>query len=309
MTIFYYDVYAGDGQIQVPSDAAAIVAKATEGTYYRDSEYAWFKQQAANRGLPFSGYHFLNSHDDVAAQAQYYFDFAGATPCMVDVEPEDAAGSRPTLDQTVAFIEALRGLGGAVWGVYFPQWYWGEVGGDLGRLTALDVALVSSAYTGYSDGGVGWQPYGGATPVVWQFTSTPLDKNAFQGTQAQLADLFNGVTAPTNTEDDMPAFATGTVAPGLDQTTVILPPPANYGSVGWGNVWFSLGSDMGDAHVRVTLFTNGAWTDFNENFVVPAASPRVFPFPSPLPKDVEKISVKRLAGSENVPLSYLIEVK
>lgn len=308
MTIFYYDVYAGDGQIQVPSDAAAIVAKATEGTYYHDTEYSWFKQQAANRGLPFSGYHFLSGNNDPAAQAAFYFAMAGTTPCMVDVEPEDSANSKPTLDQTVAFIQALRGLGGVVWGVYFPQWYWGQVGGDLSRLTALSVALVSSNYTAYSDSGAGWGFYGGATPEVWQFTSTPLDKNAFKGTQAQLADLFNGVT-PTTTEDDMAAFATGIVTPGLNQTTVILPPPANSGAAGWGNVWFSLGSDMGDAHVRVTLFANGAWTDFNENFVVPAAGPRVFPFPSPLLRDVEKISVTREAGSENVPLSYLIEVR
>lgn len=307
MTIFYYDVYAGDGQIQLPSDAAAIVAKATEGTYYRDSEYSWFKQQAANRNLPFSGYHFLNGNEDPAAQAALYFSVAGTTPCMVDVEPEDTANSRPTVDQTVAFIEALHGLGGRVWGVYFPQWYWDEVGGDLSRLTAPRVVLVSSSYTSYTESGPGWVSYGGATPVVWQFTSTPLDKNAFKGTQAQLADLFNGVAPSPNAEDDMPVFATNTVTPGLNQTTVVLPPPANSGAAGWKNVWFSLGSDFGDAHVRVACFQNGAWTDFNTDFVVPAAKSRVFPLPTPLPVDVEKISLTRLAGSENVPLAYLLE--
>ncbi len=192
MTIFYYDVYAGDGQIQVPSDATAIVAKATEGTYYRDAEYSWFKQQAANRNLPFSGYHFLNGNDNIAAQAQYYFNFAGTTPCMVDVEPESQANSYPTVDQTVAFIEALHGLGGRVWSVYFPAWYLNQVGGDLSRVTALGAVIVSSNYTNYSDNGPGWQPYGGATPTIWQFTSTPLDKNAFKGTPAELAALIDG---------------------------------------------------------------------------------------------------------------------
>lgn len=192
MTIFYYDVYAGSGQIQVPSDATAIVAKATEGTYYVDSEYAWFKQQAANRGLPFSGYHFLNGNNDPAAQAALYFKIAGTTPCMVDVEPEDQANSRPTVGQTVDFIDALHGLGGRVWGVYFPQWYLNEVGGDLSRVTALGAVIVSSSYTSYSDSGPGWDPYGGATPAVWQYTSTPLDKNAFKGTPAELAALING---------------------------------------------------------------------------------------------------------------------
>lgn len=116
---------------------------------------------------------------------------------------------------------------------------------------------------------------------------------------------------PSSSEDDV-AFATGIITPGLaapgqGATTVVLPPPANSGGAGWGNVWFSLGSDFGNAHVRVTLFVNGAWTSFNENFIVPAAKPRVFPFGGPLPKDVEKISITRLVGSENVPLSYLIE--
>lgn len=191
MTIFYYDVYAGDGQIQVPSDAAAIVAKATEGTYYRDSEFTWFKQQAANRNLPFSGYHFLNGNGDPFQQAKYYFDFAGRVPCMVDVEPEDQANSKPTLDQTIAFIEALRGLGGHVWGVYFPRWYWGEVGGDLSRLTAAGAVVIASEYRSFDDHN--WPAaYGGQTPPIWQYTSTPLDKNAFDGTPAQLAALING---------------------------------------------------------------------------------------------------------------------
>lgn len=120
--------------------------------------------------------------------------------------------------------------------------------------------------------------------------------------------------APTPTTEDDVSFATGTIAPGLaspgvGNTTVVLPPPANSGAAGWGNVWFSLGSDMGDAHVRVAAQIKGVWTDFNLNFAVPAAAGRVFPLPGPLPTDVEKISITRLPGSENVPLAYLIEAR
>lgn len=109
-----------------------------------------------------------------------------------------------------------------------------------------------------------------------------------------------------NTEDDV-SFATGEIKPGVGATTVVLPPPANSGAAGWGNVWFTLGSDFGDAHVRVTAFVGKVWTDFHLDLVVPAAGPRVQPFGAPLPTDVEKISITRLAGSENVPLAYLIE--
>jgi GH25 family lysozyme M1 (1,4-beta-N-acetylmuramidase) len=185
--INYYDVSSVQGQMQLPSDAAAIVAKATEGNYYRDSEYAWFKQQAANRSLPFSGYHFLKEEIDPAVQAQYYHNFAGNVPCMVDVET--SGNSHPTVDQTVAFIQALHGLGGHVWGVYFPRWYWSQVTGDLSRLTALGAVIIASNYTNTT---MGWQPYGGATPAVLQYTSTPIDTNAFNGTAQELADLING---------------------------------------------------------------------------------------------------------------------
>ena len=188
--IKYYDVSSFQGTMQLPSDTAAIVAKATEGNYYRDSSYAWFKQQATDRGLPFSGYHFLKQEIDPAVQAQYYHDFAGNVPCMLDVETEGS--SHATVDQVVAFTLALQRLGGRVWGAYIPRWYWSQIGGDLSRLTALGAVLISSNYTSYSDTGPGWQPYGGATPVVWQYTSTPLDTNAFKGTPAELAALING---------------------------------------------------------------------------------------------------------------------
>lgn len=190
MTIFYYDVSSFQGQTQLPTDCSAIVAKATEGTYYRDSEYGWFKQQAANRNLPFSGYHFLIQGEDPAAQAAFYRSFAGNTPCMLDVETEGS--SLPTVDQVLKFIEALHGLGGHVWGVYMPRWYWSQVGGNLGLLETAGAVLISSNYTSYSDNGPGWQPYGGATPTMWQFTSSPLDKNAFKGTPAELASIING---------------------------------------------------------------------------------------------------------------------
>jgi len=112
----------------------------------------------------------------------------------------------------------------------------------------------------------------------------------------------------TDPEDDMPTFSTGEIRPGAGVTTVVCPPPANAGRAGWGDVWFSLGSDFGDAHVRVAAFVHGlGWTDFTQDFLVPAAGDRVNPFGGPLPTGVQKISITRLAGSENVPLSYLIE--
>lgn len=109
------------------------------------------------------------------------------------------------------------------------------------------------------------------------------------------------------TEDDMPTFATGEVTPGDGAVTMACPPPANIGAAGWGNVWFSLGSDFGDAHVRVAIRVHGdaSWRVIDD-VLVPAAGERVNPFGGPLPTGVQKISIVRKANPD-VPLAYLIE--
>lgn len=231
MTLFYPDYSSYEGQATVPAGTPAIVAKATEGTYYIDADYGYYKTTAQQMGIPFSGYHFLKADIDPAAQALYYYNFAGNTPCMLDVETENA--SKPTVDQVLAFINALRGHGGRVWGVYFPQWYWGQVGGDLGRLETAGAVIVSSNYTSYSDSGPGWNSYGGATPTAWQYTSTPIDMNAFKGTQAQLAAIFNGTTsgAEVNLTDVV------TFSPAVDQQFPDLTAEGFGGSTTIETVW------------------------------------------------------------------------
>jgi hypothetical protein len=127
---------------------------------------------------------------------------------------------------------------------------------------------------------------------------------------ARAQQLLGASPAPTpvpTTEDDMPAFATGEIKPGAGAVTMILPPPANLGAAGWGNVWFSLGSDFGDAHVRVAIFTNGqGWSHITDDVLIPRTGDRVNPFGGPLPTGVQKISVTRGAGPD-VPLAYLVE--
>lgn len=201
MTIFFPDISSYEYGLSIAPGTVAVIAKATEGTYYRDANYAGFKAQAAAVGAIFSAYHFLKAGGG-AAQADYYHAWAGAVPCMLDVETEGA--SKPTVLDCLAFINRLRDIGGRVWGAYFPAWYWEQVGGSL---ASLGVAVVSSNYTAYSDTGPGWAPYGGAAPVIWQYTNAQsyggqlVDFNAFKGTVAQLAALINGTTPITG--DDM----------------------------------------------------------------------------------------------------------
>jgi hypothetical protein len=82
------------------------------------------------------------------------------------------------------------------WGVYLPHWYWQEMGEpDLTPLARAGLALCSSNYTGVG----GWLPYGGMTPVQWQYTAngslngvTPVDWNRYQGSIQQLHALWTG---------------------------------------------------------------------------------------------------------------------
>jgi len=118
------------------------------------------------------------------------------------------------VDEVVAFMLALHGLGGRVWGVYFPRWYWGQVGGDLGRVTAAGGVVIASEYRSFDDNN--WPaPYGGVTPPIWQYTSsynlngTLVDYNAFKGTASQLATIINGDDMDPSTPLTFPAVAAG----------------------------------------------------------------------------------------------------
>lgn len=199
MTIFFPDISSYEAGLAIQPGTVAVIAKATEGTYYQDAQYASFKAQAARVGAVFSAYHFLKA-GSASAQADYCHAMVGSTPVMLDVETEGA--SMPTVADVAAFIARMHVLGGRVWGAYIPRWYWQQVGGDL---ASLGVAVVSSSYTTYSDSGPGWAPYGGVTPTVWQYTDKQpyggqtTDFNAYKGTAEQLAALINGTTTPTPT--------------------------------------------------------------------------------------------------------------
>ena len=206
MTIFFPDISSYEAGLTIQPGTVAVVAKATEGTYYQDADYAGFKAQAAHVGAIFSAYHFLKAGNG-AGQADYCHAMVGSTPVMLDVETEGT--SKPTTADCLAFINRMRELGGRVWGAYFPAWFWQQVGGSL---ASLGVAVVSSNYTAYSDTGPGWASYGGATPVIWQYTNAQsyggqrMDFNAYKGSVADLAALINGTTSTPNTGGTVPAI-------------------------------------------------------------------------------------------------------
>lgn len=212
MTIRFYDVSHYQGAFH---PAGPTIAKATEGTGFVDEQYTATRSRTLQGGWPFAGYHFLRS-GSIPAQAAHAHDVIGKTPAMVDVETA-VDGSWPTWAEFKAFVTAYRGLGGVVHLAYIPKWFhsakWKSV--SMKWLTDNGIALISSNYSEpYSDGGIGWQPYGGVTPLIWQFTSTPVDTNAFQGTQDELGALFEtGSIDMALTADDVHTIVTAKSLP------------------------------------------------------------------------------------------------
>lgn len=221
MTLFGPDVSGYQRGLRLAPGTPFTAAKATEGTGYADDTYAGFKDQAARLGAIFWAYHFLDQGNG-AAQAAHAYAVVGRTPLMLDWEGiKDQHGnytSRPTLLDATVFIDTYRALGGRVWSTYLPHWYWSDPAGlgspSLAPIAQRGLALISSNYTAYSDGGPGWAPYGGMSPALWQYTDSqpyagrPVDFNAYRGTAADLAALVAGhpappPAAPTPKDDDM----------------------------------------------------------------------------------------------------------
>src|SRR5258708_35210583 len=111
---------------------------------------------------------------------------------MLDVEVTGT--STPTLADATAFVDAYRRLGGIVYLVYLPRWYWQANLGSpsLGPLSTRGLLLVSSSYSSYTDAGsgIGWPPYGGLTPLGWRDTHATVVNgiavgfNSFRGSKA-----------------------------------------------------------------------------------------------------------------------------
>lgn len=207
MTLHYPDISAY--QAGIPVTGPAVCIKATEGTAYASSDYLPALRRAA-AGTFIIAYHFLHA-GNTTAQAAFCHRATGATPLMLDVEPTGT--SRPTIADAAAFLDAYHAAAGTCHLTYLPCWYWEQLGKpSLQPLTARGQNLVSSNYTTHTadHAGAGWQPYGGMTPAIWQYTDRQtwngqsVDFNCWRGTLPGLITLATGGTPPP--PDPAPPF-------------------------------------------------------------------------------------------------------
>ena len=191
--------------------------KATEGTGW--SSGSWFPAavgRARAAGAFPLAYHFLHGGNP-SGQAAWCNSRDGGLPLMLDWEP--AGSSRPGVGDATGFIDAYRRAGGVCNLLYFPHWYWDQLGRpSLAPFVTRKMALWSSAYTAYSDHGSGWAAYGGMDVAIWQYTSKHafngqlVDFNAYKGTLAQFRALASGA-APGPGADPYPTVRLGDAGP------------------------------------------------------------------------------------------------
>lgn len=199
MTIRFPDVSNHQAGLRLIQGTPIVIAKATEGSSFVDSQFIYFKKEANRIGAKFLGYHWLNTADASAQAAHCYGIVGSKIPLMIDVEN----GAYTPVSQVKKFVNVYRSLGGVVHLYYMPKWYWTNNGKeDLNGLVKMDMNLVSSQYTNYSDNGPGWQPYakGQPKPVQWQYTDNQLynmgmkiDFNAYLGTVEEYWNMVRGI--------------------------------------------------------------------------------------------------------------------
>lgn len=218
MTTFFPDCSPFQGNISL-AGAPAVCLKTTEGSGW--SAGGWFTAavgRAHAAGAFSCCYHFLHQ-GNAASQAAWCNSRDSGLPLMLDCEP--TGSSRPTVADAAAFIDAYRRAGGTCHLIYFPHWYWDQLGRpSLAPLVQRKMALWSSAYTAYSDHGSGWAAYGGMDVAIWQYTDKQLfngqriDFSAFKGTVAELRRLAGG-GAPAPAADPYPTIRKGDAGPAV----------------------------------------------------------------------------------------------
>lgn len=171
-----------------------VMHKVSEGDYFRDRYWPTVLSWARSTGNIVVGYHYVTTNPAQQQVAAYLSNIGDpAVPCMLDFE---AGGGG--IGNFWAVWDAFVAAGVNMRLSYIPHWYWQGIGSpDLSNV----VGLVASDYvegTGYASvlypgsGSPGWTGYGGATPVMLQFTD-----------QAQVADLICDADAFRGTVTDL----------------------------------------------------------------------------------------------------------
>ncbi|WP_415360504.1 lysozyme [Saccharothrix sp. BKS2] len=173
--------------------------KATESTGYRNPYFAQQYNGSYNVGMIRGAYHFaLPDRSTGAAQADYFVNNGGGwsrdgrtLPGALDMEynPYGATCYGLSRASMTAWIKSFSDRYHARTGrwpvIYTSTSWWDQcVSGDFSSTNPLWVARYSSA--------VGTLPFAWPVHTIWQYSSTPIDQNQFNGAYDRLQALATG---------------------------------------------------------------------------------------------------------------------
>ncbi|MGJ7907925.1 lysozyme [Actinopolyspora sp. H202] len=173
--------------------------KATEGTGYTSPDFNHQYTGSYKVGMIRGAYHFaLPDRSGGAAQARYFVANGGGwsddgktLPGALDIEynpygPTCYGKSKRAMTAWIRdFSDTYRKLTGRYPTIYTSTSWWNKcVASDFGDTNPLWVAR----YNDY----IGPLPHGWGFHTFWQYTSSPLDKNLFNGSYKQLERLARG---------------------------------------------------------------------------------------------------------------------
>jgi lysozyme len=167
--------------------------KATEGTGYRNPYFAQQYNGSYNQGFIRGAYHFaLPDRSSGATQANFFSSNGGGwsgdgktLPGALDMEYNPYGATCYGLSQSAmtAWIRDFSNTYKARWNkypaIYTSTSWWNQcVGSSFGTTNPLWVARYSSS--------VGTLPVGWSYYTVWQYSSSPIDQNSFNGDYSRL---------------------------------------------------------------------------------------------------------------------------
>ncbi|MFE2755566.1 lysozyme [Actinosynnema sp. NPDC059335] len=205
-TVLGIDVSSHQGDVDWPhwwnQGVRFAYVKATEGTGYRNPNYGQQYQGSYDVGMVRGAYHFaLPDRSDGAAQAHYFVDNGGGwtadartLPGALDVEYNPYGDDKCyglTPEAMVAWIRQFSDTYLARTGrppmIYTSTSWWDLCTGRTADLSGTNPLWVAR----YADA-VGPLPHAWAAQAIWQYTSTPIDHNLFNGTMDDLVALARG---------------------------------------------------------------------------------------------------------------------
>ncbi|MDE2100975.1 MAG: hypothetical protein KGL39_27260 [Patescibacteria group bacterium] len=143
-------------------------AKATEGEYEIDPQYARNKAVCLERQIPFGSYHYFHPSEDPKAQAYHFLHVIGSGPNdtlipMLDVEEADGLSSHEIVNAIHAFLSVVKGRPL----IYTYYAFWNDTMKGNSEFAAYPLWLAE-----YNSDAEPTMPNGWSEWVLWQKSRT-----------------------------------------------------------------------------------------------------------------------------------------